>query len=75
VTAYLKMRIHDHKTKRNPDCFTARYNIHKLVYIEGHDRIGEAIFHEKRLKGKSRRHKIDLITKFNPTWKDLYNEL
>ena len=35
VTAYLKIRIMQHKEKKDPKSFTARYNIDKLVYYEG----------------------------------------
>ena len=34
-----------------------------------------AIQREKYLKGKSRQYKIDLINKFNPEWKDLYEDI
>jgi putative endonuclease len=75
VTAYLKPRVYDHKTKRNPKCFTARYNLDKLVYYEGFHWITEAIYREDELKGKSRAKKIDLINKMNSGWRDLYDDL
>ncbi len=34
-----------------------------------------AIAREKQLKGGSRQRKLDLINKFNPEWKDLYESI
>jgi predicted GIY-YIG superfamily endonuclease len=34
-----------------------------------------AIMREKQLKGGSRKRKIALIEKSNPTWRDLYEDL
>ena len=75
VTSELKSRIYDHKTKKYPDSFTAKYNCNKLVYFENYSTIIEAIAREKQIKGGSRKTKIDLINKFNPEWNDLYETL
>jgi putative endonuclease len=75
VTANLITRIYQHKTKLNPTSFTARYNVHKLVYYECFDYIEEAINREKQIKSWRRDKKIALIQKFNPQWKDLFDEL
>ena len=71
VTNNLETRLWEHRTKQNPKCFTARYNVNKLVYFEGFESIVEAIEREKVLKGKSRKWKVALIEKFNPGWSDL----
>jgi len=55
VTSNLKERIIQHKNKKYPDSFSARYNLNKLVYYEELDSIGEAIKREKQIKGGSRR--------------------
>lgn len=34
-----------------------------------------AIAREKQLKGGSRQKKVDLVSKSNPEWKDLYNDI
>lgn len=65
----------EHKTKRNPTSFTARYSVNKLVYYQGFLSITEAEEAEKFIKGKTRAWKHALITKRNPTWKDLINEV
>jgi putative endonuclease len=71
VTTSIFVRVWEHKTSRYPKSFTARYKLFKLVYYEGFPLVTDAITREKFLKGKSRTYKIDLINKFNPTWKDL----
>jgi putative endonuclease len=71
VTSDLKERIEQHKLKKHPDSFTARYSLNKLVYYEWFDTIGEAIIKEKKIKGGSRKKKLDLINSMNPQWKDL----
>ena len=51
VTSNLKGRIEQHKRRKHPDSFSARYNLSKLVYYERLDTIGEAIIREKKIKG------------------------
>jgi putative endonuclease len=75
VTSDLKSRVEQHKHKKHASGFTARYNVTKLVYFKRFDTIGEAIAEEKRIKGGSRKKKLDLINKLNPEWKDLSGEL
>lgn len=75
VTSDLKKRIYEHKHKLNPDSFTAKYKLNKLVYYEGFHRIEDAIGREKQIKGGSRKSKIDIVNAFNPKWKDLYEEV
>lgn len=70
----LKQRVWEHKQKLVPG-FTKKYNINKLVYYEVFDEAYAAISREKQIKGGSRQKKINLITKFNPSWKDLYDDL
>ncbi len=75
VTSKLRKRIYQHKTNYYPKSFTARYNVHKLVYYEGFDSIVEAIAREKQIKAGPRKKKIELINKMNPDWKDLYDTI
>jgi putative endonuclease len=55
--------------------FTARYNVHKLLYYEVFGDVTLAIAREKQIKGGSRRKKIALVESFNPRWVDLYDEI
>ena len=73
VTNDLRTRLWEHRTKQSPYSFTARYNLHKLVYFEAFDSIVEAIAREKVLKGKNRKFKNALIESVNPEWRDLSN--
>ena len=75
VTNNLLKRIYQHKNNLSPNSFTAKYNIHKLVYFETTTDIYSAISREKQIKSHSRKWKNQLITSFNPEWKDLYNDL
>lgn len=75
VTAYLRDRIYEHKTKSDPKSFTARYDLNKLVYYECFSSIEEAILREKQLKGGSREKKVVLINSINIDWKDLYEDV
>jgi putative endonuclease len=74
VTNDLVKRVYQHKNKLI-DGFTNRYNVNKLVFYEICADSYEAIKREKQIKGGSRKKKYDLINKFNPTWKDLYDEI
>jgi putative endonuclease len=70
ITNNLQRRIFEHKNKLN-EWFTEKYKINKLVYYVEFNNSIDAINTEKRLKKYNRQWKIDLIEKYNPTWKDL----
>ena len=74
VTSNLGARIFEHKNHILPG-FTDKYDVDRLVYIEYFDDICEAIKQEKRLKKWNRNWKKDLIEKYNPDWRDLYNDI
>ena len=67
--------MEEHKYKRNPKSFTARYNVEKLVWFENYTDIAEAIAREKQIKAGSRQKKLQLIEEMNPEWRDLSDEL
>ena len=75
VTSNLKDRIYNHKAKKFPNSFSAKYNIDKLVYFDKHNSMLNAIKREKQLKAGSRQKKIDLINELNPDWLDLEDNL
>ena len=75
VTSELYNRVVEHKEKKYPKSFTARYNLDKLVYFEIFHSIEEAIAREKQIKGGSRKAKEKLIQSMNPDWKDLFEEV
>lgn len=75
VTSNLPQRILEHKEKRYPSSFSARYNVDILVYYEQFQWIGDAIAREKQIKAGSRETKNELIRFLNPTWQDLFEEI
>ncbi len=75
VTSNLPKRILEHKNKKYPQSFSARYNLMFLVYYEQFQEIGDAIAREKQIKAGSRENKNKLIKSLNPTWEDLYGTI
>ena len=74
VTSNLVKRVYEHKQKLVYG-FTKKYNVDKLGYFEIYESIEQAIEREKQIKAGSRKKKIDLIEKENPSWKDLYSSI
>ena len=75
VTRDLIRRVYEHKTHADPNSFTAKYKVTKLVYFEETSDIKVAIEGEKQIKSWSRDRKTDLIFEKNPHWVDRYNQL
>ncbi len=75
VTAELRARIFEHKTKSYPESFTVKFNCNKIVWCEVLPRIEDAIEKQKQIKGGSRKDKEALIQIINPTWKDLWEDI
>ena len=73
-TSDLIKRTWEHKNQVTPG-FTARYNVHMLVYYEIHTTYVEAARREKRFKNWPGQQKLNLIEKMNPAWNDLYEEI
>ena len=74
VTSDLIKRVQQHKHKFFPASFTAKYNVTILVYYRFYPTITEAILEEKRIKGGSRKQKMELINSINPNWEDLWDK-
>ena len=75
ATSNLPKRILEHKDKKYPKSFSAKYNLNILVYYEQFQFIGDAITREKQIKAGSRDTKNELIRSVNPTWTDLFQEI
>ena len=73
MTDNLFRRVKQHK--RQNKGFTSKYNVVKLVYCEIHNDKKLAIKREKLIKNLLRKKKENLINKFNPTWRDLSEEI
>ncbi|AZA84867.1 hypothetical protein C1637_18985 [Chryseobacterium lactis] len=75
VTSNLPKRVQQHKESYFSQSFTSRYNLHKLVYWEAFQEIGDAIGREKQIKAGSRQKKLNLINAMNPNWLDLADDI
>ncbi len=70
VTNDVVRRAVEHKTHAVSG-FTDRYNCEKLVYFEEFTDIKDAIAREKQFKNWKRAWKNEIISNFNPDWRDL----
>jgi putative endonuclease len=75
MTNDLIRRVYEHKNKLDPECFTARYFLNRLIYYEFCDNSRSAIIREKQIKNMGRKDKIELVRKSNPTLRDLYEDI
>ena len=74
VTSDIIKRVSVHKSKLG-EGFTAKYGVDKLGYYEIHESVVSAIEREKKIKGGSRKSKIELIERVNPKWEDLFDSI
>ena len=70
VTADIDRRMWEHRNGFGSR-FCKRYGLDRLVLVEPHATIEEAIAREKALKNWQRAWKIELIEVANPEWLDL----
>jgi len=75
ITNNLLRRVYEHKNNIDPRSFTSKYGLHKLIYYEICKNSFSAIVREKQIKNMSRKEKLDLIQRVNPTRRDLYEEI
>jgi putative endonuclease len=74
MTDDLPRRIWQHRTGVLPG-FTRTYGVKMLVWYELHETRDSAFTRERRLKKWNRAWKLQLIERFNPTWRDLFDDL
>ncbi|MES2496291.1 MAG: GIY-YIG nuclease family protein [Pseudomonadota bacterium] len=74
VTANLAERITAHREGRG-SAFARRWGLSRIVLIEAHETIEEAILREKALKNWNRAWKLSLISETNPDWRDLSDDI
>jgi len=74
VTSDLAARMEAHRANAVAG-FTKKYGVHRLVYVELHDTMIDAIQREKRIKKWNRAWKLQLIEKENSLWDDLAEKI
>ena len=75
VTRDLIRRVYEHKHSLDPNSFTSKYDVKKLVYFESTSDVRAAIEREKQIKGWNRRRKNKLVESKNPSWEELYDSI
>jgi putative endonuclease len=66
--------MYEHRDKVRTG-FTAKYGVDRLVWYEVFETREGAFRRERRMKKWNRAWKIELIERFNPGWRDLYETL
>ncbi len=74
VTAHLAARVLQHREGRGSE-FCRDWGLTRLVYVEEHASITDAIAREKTLKKWKRAWKLNLIGRMNPDWDDLFEAI
>lgn len=75
MTKDLARRLREHRTGRSSGAFSARYDVHQLVYFEVASSPYAAVTREKEIKTWSRERKMELVESMNPGWEDLATSL
>jgi putative endonuclease len=73
-TDSISRRVWEHQSGQIPG-FTARYGVHRLVHYEAFESRETAFRRERAMKKWRRLWKLELIERFNPGWRDLYETL
>jgi len=74
VTSGIARRAWEHRSNAVGG-FVRDYGAYRLVSVEFHETMGDAILREKRIKKWRRAWKLELIEGHNPQWCDLCDEL
>jgi putative endonuclease len=74
VTSHIARRAWQHRSNAVGG-FVRDYGVHRLVLVEFHETIADAILREKRIKKWRRAWKLELIERDNSQWRDLYDQL
>lgn len=73
-TSNLSERLKQH-SKPTTNHFTNKYHINKLIYYLEFIQLKDAINYERKIKGWTRKKKIELIKSLNPEFKDLIDRI
>ena len=72
MTNDLIRRVYKHRNHLDPNSFTSKYKLTRLVYFEDTSDIRSDLEREKQIKSWNRERKTSLIMGMNPHWQDLY---
>lgn len=75
ITNNLLRRMYEHRNNLDTKSFTAKYDVHELVYYEYTNDVYAALEREKQIKGWNRARKNRLVESMNPRWEDLYKSI
>jgi putative endonuclease len=74
VTSDIARRAWEHSSNAVGG-FVRDYGVHRLVFVEFHETMADAILRDKHIKKWRRAWKLELIERDNPQWRDLWGEL
>jgi len=74
VTSNIAARVWQHRNGVGSG-FCREHGLIRLVYVEQHGRIDEAIAREKSVKAWNRNWKLRQIMEVNPDWNDLFDTI
>ena len=74
VSSDIARRVWEHRSNTVAG-FVQDCGVHRLVFVEFHETMPDAILREKRIKKWRRAWKLELIERQNPQWRDLYDEV
>jgi predicted GIY-YIG superfamily endonuclease len=73
-TENIHHRMWEHRNEMRRG-FTSKYGVKMLVWYEWHETRQGAFARERAIKKWYRAWKIEMIERFSPGWRDLYDEL
>jgi putative endonuclease len=71
ITNDLFKRVAQHRSAIDPQGYTTKHRIGRLVYCESTQDVLAAIKREKQIKSWTRKRRLELIEQSNPDWVDL----
>jgi putative endonuclease len=74
VTSNITRRAWEHRSNAAGG-FVRDYGVHRIMFVEFHEIMTDAILREKRIKKWRHAWKLQLIERHNPRWRDLFDEL
>lgn len=74
VTGDIAAHMVQHREGKG-SAFARKYGLDRLVLLEHHATIDEAIAREKAMKAWKREWKIELVEKWNSSWRDLFEDI